>query len=232
MSNGRRYQDHEVREILDLAISREDASLPPLPARGGLTLGELQEIGQEVGMSPNRITEAVAAYESRGNTLPRTTAAGLPTSVGSIVALPRRPTDLEWERLIAELRTTFSGKGVVTSQGTLREWSSGTLHAFVEPTDTGYRLRMADSRAATLGVAVVFGGIFLAFATMIFVALLSKGDPGLRAIIPLLFGLVGGGVTAVTAMGLPGWAREQEKRMEHIRRYAVSLLAVPAPDDE
>jgi len=232
MSTGRRFQDHEVREILDLAIRREDASLPSLPARDGVTLGELQEIGQEVGLPANRIAEAVAAFESRGDALPRTTALGLPTSVGSVVALPRRPTDFEWERLIAELRTTFGGTGVVTSHGSLREWSNGTLQAFVEPTDTGYRLRMTDSRAAVLGVAVFFGGVLLSFATMILVALLSKGDPGLRLVIPLLFGLGGGGVTAVTAMTLPGWAREQEKRMEHMRRYSVSLLAAPAKDGD
>ena len=39
------------------------------------------------------------------------------------------------------------------------------------------------------------------------------------------FSLLGGGLAAGSAMALPKWAREQEKRMEHISSYAVSLLS-------
>ncbi len=86
--------------------------------------------------------------------------------------------------------------------------------------------------AATLGAVVLFGGFLLAFATVILVALLGKDNPGLRLIIPLLFGHGGGGVVALSAMGLPGWANEQEKRMEHIFKYSASLLAAPASHGE
>jgi hypothetical protein len=231
MSSGRRYEEHEVRKILDLAISRDDAPVPAIPSRDGLTLSQLQEIGREVGLPPERISEAVAVYERRGQLLPRKTSFGLPTSVGSSVALPRRPTDHEWERLVAELRTTFGGKGVVTAHGSMREWAHSSFHAFVEPTETGYRLRMTDSRAAALGVGVLFGGFLVAFASVILIALLSKEDPGLRLLIPALFGLGGVGVTTGSAIGLPAWASEQEKRMEHISKFAATLLAAPASAD-
>ncbi len=232
MSKEHRYDDHEVRQILDLAIGQEDAAATSLPARDGLTLRDLQEIGREVGLAPNRITEAVAAFEGRGVSLPRTTALGLPTSIGSVVSLPRSPTDLEWERLIAELRTTFGGKGEVSSHGNLREWSSGTLHAFVEPAENGYRLRLVDSRAAALGVGFLFGGFLLAFSLLILLVLLGKDNAGSRLFVPLFFALGGSGVIAVSTMTLPGWAREQEKRMEHICRFTVSLLAAPTSSDE
>jgi hypothetical protein len=228
----RRYQDHEVRQILDLAIGQDDASAPSLPAGSGLTLRELHEVGREVGLPANRITEAVAAFEGKGELLPRTTAFGLPTSVGSVVALPRNPTDLEWERLIAELRTTFGVKGEVSVHGSLREWSHGTLHAFVEPTETGFRLRLTDSRAAGFGVGVFAGGFLLAFSLLIFLVLLGKDDPGSRLFVPLFFAGGGTGIVALSTMALPGWAREQERRMEHICRFSVSLLAPPAPSDE
>jgi len=231
MSKERRYQDHEVREILDLAIGQEDASVPSLPASDGLTLRDLQDVGREVGLSSNRITAAVAAFEGRGESIPRTTTLGLPTSVGSVVSLPRRPTDLEWERLIAELRTTFGGKGEVTSHGSLREWSYGTLHAFLEPAENGYRLRLVDSRAAALGVGFLFGGFLLAFSLLILLVLLGKDDPGSRLFVPLFFSLGGSGIIALSTMALPRWAREQEKRMEHICGYTVSLLAAPASND-
>jgi plasmid stability protein len=120
MSNERRYQDHEIRQILDLAIDQEDGPAQSLPAADGLTLLELQEVGREVGLPPERITQAAAALEGRGESLPRGTTLGLPTSVGRAVPLPRSPSDREWELLIAELRTTFGVKGEVTAQGGLR----------------------------------------------------------------------------------------------------------------
>jgi len=127
----------------------------------------------------------------------------LPTSVGSIVPLPRGPSDREWELLIAELRTTFGGKGVVTSQGGLREWSNGTLHAFIEPTQTGHRLRLTDSRVAAVG-GIALGGSLLAFALLILVILLGKVDPGFRFAVPVFFSLIGGGLIAGSVMPLPG----------------------------
>ena len=226
MSKERKYQEHEVRQILDLAIGPEGAPAQSFPTVEGLTLLQLQEVGREVGLPPNRITQAVVAFEGRGESVPRGKTLGLPISVGSVVALPRNPSDREWELLVAELRTTFGGKGEMTSQGGLREWSSGTLHAFIEPTETGHRLRLEDSRVGAV-IGMGFGAFLLAFALMIFVVLLGKDDPGFRFAVPAFFSLIGGGLIAGSAMSLPGWAREQEKRMEHINRRAVSLLATP-----
>ena len=230
MSKERKYQDHEIRQILDLAIGQEDGPAQSLPLVDGLTLLELQEVGREVGLLPDRITQAVAAFEGRGEAVPRGTTLGLPTSVGRVVPLPRSPSDREWELIIAELRTTFGGKGEVTSQGGLREWSHGKVHAFIEPTETGHRLRLADSNAAVVGI--VAGGFVLAFALLIFVVLLGKENPGFRFAVPAFFSLFGGSLAAGSALSLPRWAREQERRMEHISRHAVSLLAPPGSRDD
>jgi plasmid stability protein len=231
MSKERRYQEHEIRQILDLAIGPDGAPAESLAAVDGLTLLQLQEVGREVGLPPHRITEAVATFQGRGVSVPRETALGLPISVGSILSLPRNPSDREWELLIAELRTTFGGKGEMTSHGGLREWSNGTLHAFIEPTETGHRLRLADSRMGAVGGMLV-GGFFLAFALLILVVLLGKVDPGYRFAVPAFFSLIGGGLIAGSAMSLPGWAREQKRRMELINRRAVSLLALPGSTDD
>jgi hypothetical protein len=227
----RRYQDHEIRQILDLAIGQEDAPAQSLPAVDGLTLHELKEVGRGVGVPEYRIAQAVAVFEARGVSSPRGTTLGLPTSVGSIVPLPRSPSDREWELLIAELRTTFGGKGVVTSHGSLREWSHGTVHAFVEPTETGHRLRLADSNVTPVG-GITLGGFLLAFALLIFVVLLGKDDPGARFAVPVFFSLIGASLVAGSVVSLPKWAREQEKRMEHINSRVVSMLASPGSVDD
>jgi hypothetical protein len=231
MSTERRYEDHEVRKIIDLAIGQDDAPAPLLPSRDGLTLGQLQEVGREVGLSPGRIAQAVATFEGQGALVPRTTSMGLPTSVGSVVSLRRDLTEREWERLVAELRMTFGTKGEVTSHGTLREWSSGSLHAFVEPTETGYRLRLTDSFAAALGVSTVFGGLFLALGLLVTVILLAREDAGLRYLVGMFMSAGGGGAMALTALSALKWARTQEERMEHLSRFAAALLAAPAPDE-
>ena len=232
MTQDRRYQDHEVRQILDLAIGQDDAPTPSLPAKtNGLTLQQLQEVGREVGLSTNQITQAVATFEGRGEAVTRTKSLGLPTSVSRIVPLPRDLSEREWERLVAELRTTFDTKGVLASHGSLREWSYGDLHAFVEPTETGYRLRMTDSRAALLGVGMIFGGIFFAMGLLILAALLSKGDLDAKLFVSLFFSGGGGGLMALSAMTLPGWARTQEQRMQHIGQFTMSLLAAPRSNE-
>lgn len=45
----RRFTEEEVAEILKYAAEAEHSSRGVVPSRDGLTLGELQEIGREVG---------------------------------------------------------------------------------------------------------------------------------------------------------------------------------------
>lgn len=223
MSTERRYEDHEIRQILELASGHEDRPARSLAAGDGLTLAELQEVALEVGLPPDRITQAAIAFERRGQLAPRRTTIGLPTSIGRVVPLPCSPSDREWELLIAELRTTFGEKGEATSQGGLREWSHGTLHALIEPTETGHRLRLADSSVAVGGI--ILGGLVVAFALLVLLVLLGKGDPGYKLAVPAFLALLGGSLAAGSALSLPRWARDQERRMEHIGSRAVSLLS-------
>lgn len=102
------------------------------------------------------------------------------------------------------------------------------MNAFIEPTEAGHRLRLAASNDTPVA-GMVLGGIFLALALFIFVVLLGKDALDFRLAIPAFFSLIGGGLVAGSGMALPAWARDQEKRMEHISRHAVSLLALPAP---
>lgn len=225
MDNERRYQSEEIREILELA-GRDD---PVRSERedGGLTAAELQAVGREVGLSPERIAQAVIAFEGRGDPSPRTTTLGVPTGTGRTVPLTRAPTDSEWELLVSELRTTFRAKGEITSAGGLREWSNGTLHAFVEPTSTGYRLRLTDSMEGPLLAATLMGGFFLAFAVLILLVLLGKTDPGARFVVPGFFGVIGTGLIAGSRIALPRWVEEREAQMQHIASRARALIDPP-----
>ena len=83
MVDERTYQEDEVSEIFALAASASDAGLPPLADQHGLTLEELQEVGREVGLAPERIAEAAATLDARPEVLPRRRLLGVPVVCGS-----------------------------------------------------------------------------------------------------------------------------------------------------
>ena len=61
----------------------------------GLTLADPQEIGREVGISPDAVAKAANALDLRGRVVSRTFL-GLPIGVERTVALNRWLTDAEW----------------------------------------------------------------------------------------------------------------------------------------
>jgi hypothetical protein len=225
----RRYEDDEVREIFSLATRGEtrDRTLPV--DSGGLTLEDLQLIGQETGIEPARIADAAASLDSRGKPAPIRRSFGLPVGMSRVVALPRRPSDREWERLIAEFRSTFGAQGVATSTGGLRQWSQGNLHISVEPTEHGEQLRLStlrDDAIALNGLGVVMGGM----ATLTSAIVTAAGKPE-KAL--LVFGMFGGMSLAAFLTNVirqPRWARERESQMEALAEHAVKLLSKPEVD--
>lgn len=220
----RRYGEEEVREIFSLATTSgtRDPSLPT--ESGGLTLDELQRIGQEAGIEPARVAQAAETLDARGKPAPVRRSFGLPIGVSRVVDLPRAPTDREWERLVSEFRTTFGTQGKTTITGGLRDWSHGNLHICVEPTEHGEQLRLSTLKEDAIvlnGLSVVLGGISVLLSAMVAAA----GKPE-KALVPLL--MFGG--MALFAFGanlfrLPRWARERERQMETIAEHAVKLLS-------
>ncbi|HEY0015076.1 MAG TPA: hypothetical protein VGC13_02115 [Longimicrobium sp.] len=228
MMDERRYQEAEVAEIFKAATSPRAAQERAPATAGGFSLAELQSIGGEVGIEPERIAEAAAALEVRGVAAPRRTHLGLPVSVARTVDLPRAPTDREWDMLVAELRETFGARGKDRSSGGLRAWNNGNLHAYVEPSETGYRLRLGTTKGGAaqgiqMGVAGLLAGLIL--AVLLFAEVLDEDLSVL--LIPALVGVV---ILVMNAIRLPGWAREREAQMEHIATRARILIpAAPQP---
>lgn len=229
----RRYGEEEVAAIFEAAASpRGPGGRALAPTDTGLSLRELQAIGSEVGIAPERIAEAAAALQLRGSTPARRSYMGAPISVGRVVDLPRAPTDREWAMLVAELRQTFGAKGKESSTGEMRAWTNGNLHAYVEPTADGHRLRLGTLK----GDAVVFGRMGIAGLVgglVLFLALLVAGDVGgLEDALGsgLLFALMGLLALVMNAFRLPRWAQERDEQMEQIATRALTLLrADPAP---
>src|ERR1044071_1236872 len=165
----RQYNDEEVAAIFERASETEQSALPR-PAEGkGLTLAALQDIGRDVGISPEAIALAARSLDQAGRpALQRFM--GLPIGVGRTVEFDRPLSDSDWERLVADLRTTFRARGTVRYDGPFRQWTNGNLQALLEPTPTGHRLRLqtvkGDSRRQmTAGVVALVAAATLADVT-------------------------------------------------------------------
>lgn len=230
MTDERRYQEEEIREIFEAATTAHDSSPRALSPGQGLTLEELQEIGLEVGLASERIAEAASALDLRGSTLPRRTHLGMPISVSRTVDLPRPPTDREWALLVAELRETFQAQGKIGSSGSLRQWTNGNLHAYVEPTETGHRLRLGTLKGnATEMNLMGIAGILLGLVILVASSLTGKLEEGL--FLSALFGATGVAAMTSNVLRLPHWAREREEQMEYIAARARALVG-PEPETD
>jgi len=226
MADERRYQEDEVAEIFEAAsapaLSRGDAA----PTQG-LTLAELQAIGREVGIDPERIAQAAASLQRSRPTIPPRTDLGLPVTAAHIVGIPRPLTDLEWLLVVGDLRETFGAWGMESSQGETRIWRNHNLHAVVEPTRTGYRLRLGTLKAD--GLAMNRMGAFGVTMGLV-VAIALGGDP---AAIPgvLMLATMGASAFAFNALRLPRWAQLRERQMRGVADRTLGLLtATPRLD--
>jgi hypothetical protein len=225
----RRFNEAEVAAILKDAAEAQYSDDRLLPSAGGLTLAELQSIGREVGISPEMIQKSAQRFKPAQQ--PTRKLLGLPLGVAQTVEFDRKLTDQEWERIVVDLRETFEAQGVVRSQGSLRQWTNGNLHALLEPTATGQRLRMRTVKGNAPGL--IGGGIavFSTGAALLGTALATGASGDMGLMMSILATMTGGaGMFGASALRLPGWARRRQQQMDQIAERAA-LIARSLPDD-
>lgn len=221
----RRYNDDEVEAIFARASEDEQASTQITRSAEGLTLADLQVIGREAGIAPERVTQAARSLEqTRQPTAP--TLLGLPVGVSRTVTLERRLSEAEWERLVVDLRETFDARGAVRTDGSFRQWANGNLQVLVEPDGDGQRIRFrtvkGDSRALILGGLGMMG---VAAATTL--AAVLTGTMGATEAFASVgtIGLMGAGMFAFGALRLPGWAKQRRQQMEDVAKRLIGRNA-------
>jgi hypothetical protein len=221
----RRYGEDEVREIFSLATTGalRDRSLG---GESGMTLDEIQRIGQEAGIEPARVAQAAERLDARGKQAPVRRSFGLPIGVSRVVDLPRAPTDREWDQLISEFRTTFGAQGQSTTSGGIREWSNGDLFISVEPTEHGEQLRLSTTKTDAIalnGLGIVLGGMSVLMGAVVAAA----GKPAKALAVLGMFGGMAVFAFGANLLRLPSWARERARQMEALAEHAVKLLSKP-----
>jgi hypothetical protein len=228
----RRYDEDETRSIFDHAsrVTGLRDTAGELSAGRGFTLAELQEIGAEAGIDPERIAQAARALEM-GPSVPVFTRrmAGLPVGVSRTVELGAVFDEDAWNRLVVDLRETFDARGRIRVEGDFREWSNGNLQALVEPTDEGYRLRLRTVKGSAYGMVSVGLGVVLVSLLML-VAFVAQGELAEKWMVAAFLGAMGFGAIGLPALQLPGWARTRERQMEEVA--ARALLRARAEGEE
>jgi hypothetical protein len=227
MSSERRYTEQEIAEIFRQAAADQESAQAQRPHSGGLTLAELERIGKEAGIAPAFISRAAASVGLKRPAPTPTTFLGLPVSAAHTVDLPGPFTEKDWEHLVADLHDHFQAPGKIRRDGSIRQWENGSLKVLVEPIESGYRLRLHalnDAlRAGLLGGLVIFGmGLFF----ILLVA--AKGDFAVdlgKTLFASMFAAAGLGGLGLSAARLPGWRKEQQRRMESIAARAAARAA-------
>ncbi len=149
MTEKRHYTEAEISAIFEHAINGQEAARQDLPNPEGLTLDELKKIGSELGITDEYIAQAAAKLDTVKPTARQDASVlGVPYAVERIIQLPRAITDREWDHLIVDLRETFEAKGKIERNGSLRQWTNGNLQALIEPSGSGYRLRLRTRKGS------------------------------------------------------------------------------------
>ena len=231
MNSERRYTEDEIAKILDRATEADSVRGPGDGDSAGLTLRELHEIGNEVGIPEEVITRAATGLD-RPEPKPVVTQTFLGQTIGAArtVDLPRPLTDQEWNRLVIDLRETFEVQGKIRDEGPFRQWTNSNLQALLEPTETGQRLRLRTVKGNArsyqgLGAAFMIGGVGMGIVSSLWVL------PDPSAFFPL--GVMGAAFFFASRLTVPQWARKRSRQFEDIIARLIHRMdtAVIEPGD-
>lgn len=225
----RRYSDDEVAAIFARATEVREREPLARSRSEGMSLDELQAIGKEAGISPQRIDQAARELD-QPSAPPVQVLLGIPIGAAHTVELPRALSDREWELFVVQLRETFDAGGKVSSHGSFRQWQNGNLQVLVEPSATGQRVRFRTVRGDLrdlFRVGVPVAAIFTLMALMVSFTSPDKAVKLMTVFGPLL--AVGGVFGGVRLLGISGWRR---LRTEQMRRLGDSLVQLTAGGSE
>ena len=229
MSEPRLYDQDDIRRIFALATREQGPEPARQPGTDGLSLTDLVQIGREVGVDSEAIARAAAQLDRPAAEKPVRRSWGSPTEVSRTVPLPGPPTDEQWEMIVAELRSVFRARGRLVTHGGVREWVNGNLHACVEPTRSGYRLRLA-TRKGDAGVLNALGVVGLTTGAVAFGSLLLTGGIHEALFAPYMVSASGAAALLANALRLPRWSRERQEQMALIgTRVRLIMEGTPAP---
>jgi hypothetical protein len=219
----RRFNESEVAAIIETATNWKEPGRQPVASGDGLTLGQLQDIGREIGITPDVMAGAADAVKDVGTTEIRRFL-GLPLRIERNVKLRRRFSEEEWEQVVADLQEIFDAAGVLTEDGSLRQWSDGHLEVVLEVNAITQRIRLRTFKGRALVLTGAGSGICGGALGALGSTLLSGTPPDMRLVTILaMVAAAGATIVAATAFGLTSWARRWDKQMSKVAARVIAL---------
>ncbi len=120
----RRYSDGEVEEIVRRAAEEQLAH----PTEEGMSLRTVQQIADDVGISPERVERAARELASRDTARPPAKAGpgtfwlGSPTVIAWERVVDGEVTEAAYDDIVAEVQAAFSTRGEVDTRGRSLTW--------------------------------------------------------------------------------------------------------------
>ena len=193
----RRYSDRDIAFILKRAVELDEEKRRIEPGHG-VTLQDLREIAQEVGIDPGMVEQAATELDQERSRTARALAADTAV-VREIRSVPRQLEDDELRELLWAIDRAIPEQGALTEAlGELRWTASGYaggMQVSVKRLDDETIITMEHSLANTKGPLL---GIPAAFGTVVGAGLGAEGGPGTFIMTGLLLGIagffVGGGI--------------------------------------
>jgi len=188
------------------------------PSGSGLSLGELEQIAGEVGISPEMIRRAVAELDTRG---PSNPLAGAPLSHEAIRAVAGELDAEGVAALVAAVERGSDQVGEVTQALGTTRWTARdrfrTTQVAVTSAKGGTTVRVVERASGRL--KRVMHAIPAAWGAMIGVGVVGAMDPGAS----LFLAAVAGGAAVGGLLGRFAWGRLSAARVARVERLAGEL---------
>lgn len=219
----RRFSEEEVGQILRKAASLQiEGSKDP----SGVSLGQLKQAANELGIAENLIDEALLDEDSETTGKSSLFKGPAVVQVKSTVQGTFDPSD--WPAILSDIRTVAGSIGQTTEIGQSFEWVGGEppAHVSLNPED-GHTTVHVFIKNSEVGAFMLFMGTFLSFA--ISMAIIMPAHLGaLRNLIGIL-ALVSVGHLALR-MAYARLCRLSEKRARRILKQVVKSVEERASD--
>ena len=238
MPADRRYTEAELHAIFERAAKRqEEARRAEAASHGGLTLAELQEIGEASGIDPAHVAAAAAEV---ARTQPQTEGRPRwPREVRAERRLPGPVSDETWEAIVEVLRRELNAPGVAGQAGRTREWTTmaGTGRQPEAPVSVTLRPDGDQTRLVVTqsweqhARAPLIAGAMLSFMALLLGGIFAFTEPEVL-LLPVLFAALGLLAFALGPPTLHAFARKKEAAFERLldRLELVARTATPVPE--
>ncbi len=179
------YQPDDVNDILRRAAELQ-ARTQGTPDVGGLTPDDLATLGQEIGIDPAFVAEALR-QRARGEAAPAAAGGGFfggPARVRTERTVPSPLTDDLWNEMVEEMRTVTGESGDTGGSGSSRLWShrlamSGVTRAILTAAPAREGTRVTVERYTAHEGASIFSISISLVLLATLLAAMAVGLPGL-----------------------------------------------------